>query len=111
MGYNLFLDDIRDPTWVYKDPPFRKWIVCQSYQEAIDTVEKYEFPEHVSLDHDLGEDKSGFDFAKYLVNRDLEHHDMPQNFTYNVHSANGPGRDNISSLLNSYDKYRKSNNE
>lgn len=109
MGYNLFLDDIREPTWVYKNPPFKQWAVARNYDDAVAIVEKNGFPEHVSFDHDLGDDgaKSGMDFAKYLVARDLDHHDMPSDFTYAVHSANPTGAANIRGLLDSYLKYKK----
>lgn len=112
MTYNLFLDDIRDPTWVYNHPPFKEWVVCRNYQEAVDIVNSRGFPAHVSFDHDLGDDsKSGFDFAKWLVNKDLDDHSMPNDWTYNIHSANGIGRENIKGLLDAYIKYRTSNSE
>lgn len=109
MSYNLFLDDIREPSWVYKDPPFKQWVVARNYDEAVNIVEKYGFPNLVSLDHDLGDSgtKSGMDFAKYLVARDLDYHDMPENFEYLIHSSNPAGAANIRGLLDSYAKYKK----
>ena len=37
MTWRLFLDDIRDPSWVYPDDP-SGWIVCRNYAEALDQI-------------------------------------------------------------------------
>jgi hypothetical protein len=104
MTYNLFLDDIRDPNWVYhKDSD---WVICRSYDDAVNCVKKNGFPKMVSFDHDLGEDQTGFDFAKFLVEIDLDTLTMPSDFYYKVHSSNEPGRDNIAGLLDSYMKHK-----
>jgi hypothetical protein len=59
------------------------------------------------LDH--GSDKSGFDFAKYLIELDLDTNTMPKNFTFKVHSANSVGADNIRNILDNYLSFRKNN--
>lgn len=99
LMFYLFLDDVRDP-------PDGTWVVCRTYQQAVDFVDKYGIPHRVSFDHDLGGEKSGFDFAKYLVERDLDIHAMPMDFDYQVHSANPVGRDNIRGLLDRYLAWR-----
>lgn len=117
----LFLDDIRTPgdvTWVSIDPG--PWVVVRSYNEAVAWVKEYGFPTVVSFDHDLGyeeftttesglvvvtnatEEKSGFDFAKWLVELDLDTYTMPANFKFTVHSKNPEGEKNIRGLLNGY---------
>lgn len=97
MTYSLYLDDIRNPT------TDRDWVVARDFAQAVDIVCKNGYPSFCSFDHDLGDEvPTGHDFAKWLVERDLEHHDMPDDFGYNVHSANPPGAANIKGVLDSY---------
>lgn len=94
----LFLDDERFPP-----ADDNVWFIVRNYDEAVDFVETYGFPDFISFDHDLGPDeKTGADFAHYLVNRDLDNEDMPEGFTFYVHSQNPIGKTNIESLLNNY---------
>src|SRR4051812_24062717 len=95
----LFLDDIRDP-------PNDTWTVARSYREAVELVQHQGFPETVSFDHDLGDGPTGMDFAHWLVAFDLDHNVMPDKFTFQVHSANPVGRDNIVGLLDQYIRWR-----
>lgn len=102
----LYLDDIRTP----KSSDF---IVVRSYDEAIEFVKKNGIPEYISFDHDLGCDengdvlKSGHDFAKWLVDMDIENvYKFPNNFEFSVHSANPIGRNNIESILNNYIQFK-----
>jgi hypothetical protein len=102
LKVKLYLDDIRTP----KDSSF---IVVRSYDEAISYVEENGMPDYISFDHDLGVDdegvllKSGFDFAKWLSEADMDNLiDIPQSFEFNVHSANPEGVKNIEGLLNHY---------
>ena len=107
MTYKLFLDDIRDPSWVYCTADTDQWIVCRSYAAAVEQLTLLGFPMFVSFDHDLGTDShSGFDFAKLLIEHDLDHNSMPENFGYSVHSANPVGAANIHGLMSSYIKQR-----
>ena len=98
----LYLDDIRTP----KDDDF---IIVRSFQEAVKFVQQNGIPNYISFDHDLGCDekgnilKSGYDFAKWLVDMDIENiHKFPDNFTFDIHSANPIGKNNIKSILNNY---------
>lgn len=98
----MFLDDIRVPIENYD-------IVVRSYDEAIEFVKLNGIPTFISFDHDLGCDeignilKSGYDFAKCLVDMDIENiHKFPNNFTFDIHSANPIGKNNIKSILNNY---------
>lgn len=106
MTYRLFIDDIRDPLKVY--PGETDWVVCRDYDEAVAAVNRRGWPVTVSFDHDLGEstDKTGYDFAKWLVERDINQGDMPANFAYAVHSANPVGAANIRGLLDNYLRFR-----
>ena len=65
------MDDARNPfedDWLNFSPIGRNCLViwAQSYQEAIQFLEK-DWPDAICLDHDLGEEESGYDIAKYIV--------------------------------------------
>ena len=89
---NIWIDDLREPPLNYA------W--CKNYDRAIKTI-KYcllfgKGIGHISFDHDLGEEKSGYDIAKYLVENQI-------NVTcFSVHSANPVGKFNIEQLLLHY---------
>lgn len=116
MSWNLFLDDIRNldnkkfqnNSW-YKT----EWIIARSFDEACLLIKEKGFPLRISFDHDLGSDndgnelKSGYDFAKWLVKKDLDGiYLFPTNFDFKVHSDNPVGLDNIVYYLNSYLKQK-----
>lgn len=99
-NYRMFLDDERKP-------PIKRgevWIVVRSTAEAVAYVERHGMPAFISFDHDLGENvPTGFDFAKWLVNRHLDEIEaFPSSFKYEVHSANPPGAANIRGLLENF---------
>lgn len=101
MKKRMFLDDCRNPSIENFD------IICRSYNEAIKYVKENGIPDYISFDHDLGTDETGYDFAKWLVNSDIENmYIFPDGFSFNVHSANPIGKRNIESLLNSYLKFK-----
>jgi hypothetical protein len=102
MTYRLFLDDVRELAAVHPGEDTADWQVCRSFDEATAAVARG-WPVHVSFDHDLGENlPTGMDFARFLVELDLLTGQMPADFTFSVHSANPPGRDNIQGLLDNY---------
>jgi hypothetical protein len=84
----LFVDDLRNP-------PTQDWMVARSYGEAVAVLSTAPVVE-ISLDHDLGEDKSGYDVAKWMIESDT----WPR--IIRVHTANPVGRDNIFQLLEHY---------
>lgn len=113
----IYLDDKRTP--VEKD-----WIVVRSYDEFVQKVEEIGLDriELMSLDHDLGktaieeyfnnvsknyildynniEEKTGYDCAKWLVNKSMDSGiDLPLIY---VHSANPIGSANIMGYINNY---------
>lgn len=94
----LYIDDKRYPQTNHK------WNIVRNYDEAIEFMNENGCPEYVTFDHDLGDSKSGYDIAKWMVEKDLDSHGkfIPENFVFNVHSANPVGRDNIVSLLGNY---------
>ena len=111
----LFLDDIRSVSFLdqkkeeknlkYVEGP---WIVARSMQEALDLIESKGMPQVISFDHDLGDKvPTGFDFSKWIVEKDLDDNILPKDFDYQVHSDNPVGRDNIVGLLNQYLSFKK----
>lgn len=90
----LFLDDIRNPT----EPDF---IVARSSDMAI-KICKVEWPDFMSLDHDLGEGDTTMVFLYRLVNEVWDKKSNPPD--YFVHSANPVGKNNIISFIESWKK-------
>lgn len=102
----LYLDDVRDL-------PDESFDLARSYDEAVLFVKENGIPPFISFDHDLGVDENekllptGFDFAKWLVEMDMDNiYKFPENFSFNVHSANPVGKANIEGYLNNYLKSR-----
>jgi hypothetical protein len=102
MSYSIYLDDIREPK-----NEFDK--IVRSFEEAVACIEQNGMPRYVSFDHDLGCDekgmelKSGYDLAKWLVEQSLDEVlSFPDDFAFNVHSANPIGKNNIEAILNNY---------
>ena len=88
----LYVDDIRFPEKWHKNED--EITVARTYDEAIQYLgDEYDV---ISLDHDLGEEKTGYDIAKYIVENQLKIGKVA------IHSANPVGRDNIKQLLTHY---------
>ena len=102
MDYTLYLDDMRDPIGFGYGR-----IIARSYDEAVRVVKMYGFPKVVDLDHDLGEGKTGSDFATWLIEYDMVHGDMPAGFEYYAHSSNPDGHKNIMVKFESYMKVKE----
>ena len=88
--YFIWLDDIRNAPAHYE--------VARTYSSAIQLLNSclvYTDNIHISFDHDLGEEKSGYDVAKYIV----ENH-IP--CTFSIHSMNPVGAENIRQLMTHY---------
>lgn len=97
----LFIDDERFPIDQYIDT----FIIARSYDEGVELCETKGCPIFISFDHDLGgKSPTGYDFAKYLVEKDLDLDGsfIPDNFNFHVHSANPVGKENIQQLLKNY---------
>lgn len=101
MRYKLYLDDLRYPDGC------PEWRIARNYHDAVWMVKNYGIPYHISFDHDLGpsDDRefTGFDFAKWFGYHVLDNGlVLPDNFTYNVHSANPVGAANITGFMVSF---------
>ena len=116
MKQRIYLDDVRTPI-------DEGWVIVRNYDEFVSTIEKIGFNniELVSLDHDLGEsamtewrtnvyknyqldynnitEKTGYDCAKWLVERWIEGEAI---FDVYTHSANAIGSANIMGYINNY---------
>lgn len=112
-NYKLFLDDLRVPRMIYLSDYLDEfanndWIIAKSFDEAVKIVEENGCPEYISFDNDLGEGKTGYDFAKWIVEeaiyRQQENKEkwIPDNFKYYVHSQNPVGKHNIFCLMENY---------
>jgi hypothetical protein len=110
MNKYLFLDDLRIPsevTWTLL-PTNIEWEIVRSYNEAVEWVLRNGWPNFVSFDHDLGDiedgkiEKTGYDFAKWLIEYDLDGNKMPDNFSFVVHSQNHIGSKRISAIFENY---------
>lgn len=113
----LWVDDIRNPhseMWkpivtsndCIQGEPIIAWVknydeFCNWLNNAVHDPEIL-WPTLICFDHDLGEDKSGLDCTKYLVEMCMKH-DFELPF-YRCHSSNPVGVQNILSYLNSYKK-------
>lgn len=103
----LWLDDIRDPFLnlekkVPNDFEYEiNWVV--NFDGFVEYINKNGLPDVISFDHDLGEDKTGMDCAKWLVEYLLDNKkELPRFF---IHSSNPPGSSNIRSLLNNFSEF------
>lgn len=93
----LYLDDLR-PT----PAGFER---VYAYEEFVKFILDNGLPDFISYDHDLGEGKTGYDCAKWLVEYCLENNlSLPE---YAVHSQNPVGKENILTLLSNFEKFRR----
>lgn len=100
--YNLWLDDFREAP---KDG--RDWLVARCYQDAVDYFIQYVTKgfDIISLDHDLGEDKTGYDFLKFILFFVRDYPEHLDNTTILCHSANPVGKANIEATVTNFFQY------
>lgn len=107
----LWLDDIRNPftgDWLMEYVPKFAYgkgevIWVKNYNEFVDWINTNGLPDIIAFDHDLAENKSGYDCAKWLVEYCLDNKLKLPNWI--IQSANPVGKENIESLLNNYHKF------
>jgi hypothetical protein len=112
----LWLDDLRNPikripgedyTWLEKYAPVNDitnfqvvWV--KTYDEFCNHISKNGLPTVICFDNDLGQQKEGYDCAKWLVEYCMNNKkQLPK---YNVHSYNTVARENIFKLLDNFIK-------
>lgn len=96
--FYIYVDDIRKhPNHIEEN--FITF-TCRTYATAIEVINYCtsfkDVEVYLDLDHDLGEEKSGYDIAKYIVENKIS-------ITgYKVHSMNSVGVWNIHQLMDHY---------
>lgn len=95
LGINIFLDDERFP------PKDFNYSIVRNYDDFVYMIENFGIPNFISFDHDLGLGKTGFDCAKFLVDRMLNQN-VNYRIEYTVHSQNPVGKENIQGLLDNW---------
>ena len=101
----IWLDDEREPyNFLYEDLEYKEKdiTICKNYSQFVKTIEQEGLPEFICFDHDLGEEKTGYDCAKFLVDYCLKNKlKLPD---WYIQSANIVGKMNIAGLLKNYKK-------
>lgn len=89
MSDILWLDDERQPY-----APWFKGTIhwCRTVEEAIQVLRTMPI-DIVSLDHDLGQEKTGYDLVKWMEEQDV----WP--YCVRIHTMNPVGRENIARAL------------
>ena len=97
-AFYIYVDDIRKCPYSEDD----KFIIftARTYNAAIEVIDycsSFKNVEiYIDLDHDLGEEKSGYDIAKYIVENQIPI------AGYAIHSMNPIGVFNIHQLMYHY---------
>ncbi len=97
----LWLDDFRNPIDFIVGNYDISWV--RNYEEFCKFISNNGLPDIICFDHDLGEEKSGYDCAKFVVSYCQEHDlDIP---SYDIQSSNSVGKDNIRNLMNNWHQF------
>jgi hypothetical protein len=101
-AWKLYLDDLRYPS-------DKSYTIARSVKDTQKLVNIFGVPTFISFDHDLGVDTKGelllcgYDFVKWLVQMDMDGLiDLDVKFTFEVHSKNPVGAENIRRYLEQY---------
>lgn len=87
--YAIFLDDERFPPYYSRFFDGHSPIIIRSHQELMKCIQDYGMPILISLDHDLGTEKTGLDCLKDLIIFCARHNKpFPE---FQVHSMNPIG--------------------
>lgn len=92
----IWVDDLRDNPYNNTDV-FNTWLI--NYESATFWINEYSklgFKIYIDLDHDLGEQKTGYDICKYIVENQIP------NVKFRLHTSNPVGRFNMYQLLTHY---------
>lgn len=113
----LFLDDIREPSWVfshlyndYGSQSPKGWTVVRTANEAIDLLNTEEVT-HISFDNDLGlipdtliVAREGWEVFRFMVDA-IALGEIPYPEYINVHSANIVATQRMWDMLSDLDKF------
>lgn len=95
----LYLDDEREPK---TDFP---WDIVRTYDDFIEHITDYGFPDVMSLDHDLGEEHTGYDCVNWMIEYGVEFGIDPNEILFNIHSANPVGTKRMKAAIESWKRY------
>ncbi len=101
----IWLDDIREPISLLEDGTYKESDIriCRNYSQFVEAIQKDGLPEIICFDHDLGEEKTGYDCAKFVVDYCIKNKvKLPQ---WYIQSMNIVGSLNINGLLKNYKKH------
>lgn len=96
----IFVDDERNKLFnIISNNNKYTYQHCYNYEQTIKTLiaaaaERIDIV--IDLDHDLGEEKTGYDIAKFIVENQIKLN------SFKLHSMNVVGRENIKQLLTHY---------
>lgn len=86
------------------------FVCVRSSDEAIAYVHDYGCPDFISFDHDLGEDDTSMRFINWFIDEVLDGRlQIPDDFSYAVHSGNPVGAENIRNRMDGFLKFLKEN--
>ena len=91
----LYVDDIRKPNIIRYSTYSYEIIVSRNYDDVINMLNMCKF-NAIDLDHDLGEEKTGYDICKYIIENNIK-----LDRVY-IHTSNPVGKDNMKQLLERY---------
>ena len=91
----LYIDDLRTPCNYIQN--HYNVIIARTFKDAINELNKRKY-KVIDLDHDLGEEKTGYDICKYIIENDIK---ITRVY---IHSNNHVGRFNMYQLLHRYCK-------
>lgn len=91
----LYIDDLRTPCNYIQN--HYNVIIARTFKDAINELNKRKY-KVIDLDHDLGEEKTGYDICKYIIENDIK---ITRVY---IHSSNPVGRFNMYQLLHRYCK-------
>lgn len=100
----LWIDDERNPPEHWPNPAWIARDSCCARQAVLDLyIDEGRFYDHISFDHDLGDDDTTMVFLKWYQE---EFPQAIEHFTWDIHSENPAGKANIAAFLNSWKKSR-----
>jgi len=91
-NWKLYLDDIRAPT-------SKGWTIVKTVENAIQLIDLKGIPLEMSLDHDLGDGMTGYDFVRWLAIYTADNGVSFSDIKFNVHSANIIGKYNMERFI------------
>ena len=108
MSWLLFLDDLRNPSYVTECVKTQNSMtIARSSYEAIALMQKEGIPSFIYFDHDLGGDDTAMKVVNWIIEEDLNKNCIPSDFRFYVHSANPVGKANIEGKLEQYLQFKE----